>query len=181
MNPINWNNLAQALNNYTQHQGFTYLETPWLVAEETTRITFPEGTTKFSTPVGDLVGSGEQSFLEIRDTLAPGRYCTITPCFREEEIDDWHQHYFMKLELIKVGDVTQETLWEMIQSAKRVLETIAQRSDFDVIETEVGYDIELNGIELGSYGIRSYDDFTWVYGTGLAEPRFSKALQNDQA
>lgn len=177
MNCINWNNLAEALTHHTRRHGFTYRETPWLVAQETTRITFPEGTTKFATPVGDLVGSGEQSFLEIRETLAAGKYCTITPCFREEEIDDWHQHYFMKLELIQVGDVTREALREMIGAAKQVFESIAPGEEFEVVETGEGYDIEYRGIELGSYGIRVHDGFTWVYGTGLAEPRFSKALR----
>jgi hypothetical protein len=31
-----------------------------------------------------------------------------------------------------------------------------------------------NGFELGSYGVRQYHDITWIYGTGIAEPRFSK-------
>lgn len=31
-------------------------------------------------------------------------------------------------------------------------------------------------IELGSYGVRRAFFGTWVYGTGIAEPRFSKAL-----
>lgn len=30
-------------------------------------------------------------------------------------------------------------------------------------------------LELGSYGIGSYKDYKWVYGTGLAEPRLSQA------
>jgi hypothetical protein len=37
------------------------------------------------------------------------------------------------------------------------------------------YDIEINGIEVGSYGIRSVDDVQYIYGTGLALPRYSTA------
>jgi hypothetical protein len=44
------------------------------------------------------------------------------------------------------------------------------------VKTDVGYDLEINGIEVGSYGRREVGDFTWVYGTGLALPRFSQAL-----
>jgi len=32
-----------------------------------------------------------------------------------------------------------------------------------------------SNIELGSYGIGSYENYKWVYGTGLAEPRLSQA------
>ena len=39
------------------------------------------------------------------------------------------------------------------------------------------YDIEsCNGIELGSYGIREFAGFRWIYGTGVAEPRLSLCI-----
>jgi hypothetical protein len=41
------------------------------------------------------------------------------------------------------------------------------------VETEQGYDLECNGIEIGSYGIRSCEYLEWIYATGLAEPRMS--------
>lgn len=47
-------------------------------------------------------------------------------------------------------------------------------------KTEDGYDINLTVdgeiIELGSYGIRHHKSVLWAYGTGVAEPRFSSAL-----
>ena len=45
------------------------------------------------------------------------------------------------------------------------------------ISTDEGYDIVLNGIEVGSYGIRQHENLRWIYGTGIAEPRFSTALK----
>lgn len=39
-------------------------------------------------------------------------------------------------------------------------------------------DGELNGIEIGSYGYRSYRELHWIYGTGLAEPRFTLAQKS---
>ena len=39
------------------------------------------------------------------------------------------------------------------------------------------YDLVYRGIELGSYGIRRCSYLTWIYGTGVAEPRLSRALQ----
>jgi hypothetical protein len=36
-------------------------------------------------------------------------------------------------------------------------------------------DLEINGIEVGSYSRRSFGGISWTCGTGLAEPRFSMA------
>jgi hypothetical protein len=38
------------------------------------------------------------------------------------------------------------------------------------------YDLIYRGVELGSYGIRSCDYLTWIYGTGVAEPRLTRTL-----
>lgn len=55
------------------------------------------------------------------------------------------------------------------------------KSDLVVIPQNVASgiqkDIVFRGIELGSYGIREHKYLKWVYGTGLAEPRFSNVLQ----
>jgi hypothetical protein len=40
------------------------------------------------------------------------------------------------------------------------------------------YDIMLDGIEIGSYGHRTCLFCNWIYGTGLAEPRFSRINRN---
>lgn len=39
------------------------------------------------------------------------------------------------------------------------------------------YDLIYRGIELGSYGIHKCDFLHWIYGTGVAEPRFSRTLE----
>ena len=46
-----------------------------------------------------------------------------------------------------------------------------------VKETELGYDIEIKGHELGSYGIRECEFLKWIYGTGCAEPRLSSLIK----
>jgi aspartyl-tRNA synthetase len=50
-----------------------------------------------------------------------------------------------------------------------------------VVKTDFGFDIELNGIELGSYGIRRNQEnkLLWIHGTGLAEPRFSNVVNEN--
>ena len=45
------------------------------------------------------------------------------------------------------------------------------------VKTDEGYDLEINGIEVGSYGARYHAKIGWwAYGTGLAEPRYTTAM-----
>ena len=47
----------------------------------------------------------------------------------------------------------------------------------EIIKTDIGYDITINGEELGSYGIRKCEFLKWIYGTGCAEPRLSTLIK----
>lgn len=49
-------------------------------------------------------------------------------------------------------------------------------NNLDIIETEIGFDIEWGGYEIGSYGVRECDFLKWIYGTGCAEPRMSSLI-----
>lgn len=152
-----------------------------------------------------LIASGEQGFLYManKGQLPTGRYQAITPCFRNEPHDALHQKQFMKLELIDYTDT--HTPWKLAPDATELNERIEDMVDdaletFDILSQKkmtiravktddtaasrvpgtVAYDIEgqYEGkwIELGSYGARRAVFGTWVFGTGLAEPRFSKVL-----
>ena len=54
------------------------------------------------------MASAEQSFLELflNKKIEYGRYCGITPCFRDETVDYLHNNFFMKVELIDTLDTT---------------------------------------------------------------------------
>jgi hypothetical protein len=65
----------------------------------------------------------------------------------------------------------------MSQDALFFYRSIYEARDAAIIPTAQGLDIELGGIELGSYGYRSYGRLHWIYGTGFAEPRFSQAVR----
>jgi hypothetical protein len=43
-------------------------------------------------------------------------------------------------------------------------------------ETDIVAKINDKYFELGSYGIRNWNNLTWVYGTGLAESRTSNVI-----
>lgn len=136
--------------------------------------------------------------MDAKKLAAPtnGDYCAITPCFRNEsKLDDLHQSYFMKLELISWVPEDGKFVEQEI-ALHRMISTVQKFFDQEGLETEVirneelangdplcveknAFDIvSLHGtVEVGSYGIRQHPEVgRWIYGTGLAEPRFSYAL-----
>ncbi|AXQ68679.1 histidyl tRNA synthetase [Caulobacter phage CcrPW] len=195
---IDWSLLARAVDFY-QAQGFKYVEMPWAVSRESVAITCPKP--EFTAEVdglGSLVGSAEQSFLhmDLAGKLGKGRFCALTPCFRLGDYeDDLHHPYFMKVELyannaegisVMMGDeevappearamMSLLHMMSIVGQFNRSELTAEELANVHGVQTAEGYDIELNGIEIGSYGVRQHGDHTWVYGTGVAEPRFSQA------
>jgi hypothetical protein len=170
---INYQILADAIEFY-KINGFQEIPVPWIITEESINITKPID--KQSLPFLNkfLVGSAEQSFLEIRNTLKPGTYQATTPCFRDEIIDELHHNYFIKTELIETNPKNPKYSLEYILSTANKF--FQQYQQTHITKTQEGYDININNIEVGSYGIRTYKDFTWVYGTGVALPRLQQTL-----
>ena len=124
--------------------------------------------------------------------LVPGFYQTITPCFREETYDVLHSKHFMKLELISVEpkyaiddlEFIKKTVNSVLeQYIKDIFFVETRQSYYDktIIAGSKTYDLvtKINDeeVELGSYGIRKAQVGTWVYGTGIAEPRSSKVIR----
>jgi hypothetical protein len=182
---------------YQLKGGYKYIHTPWTVREEISNITKPEDRRNFIVKGSALVASGEQSFMQLMydGEIEPGKYCTVTPCFRDEDNEtEFHKTYFMKTELIyweKYDPVSVEqnerfdrVRCDMIDICKSFyslylpveeetldinLTTTNHYNLSDIISVEGRY-------ELGSYGIRIHNGFIWVYGTGCAEPRLSNVI-----
>lgn len=179
--PIDYRALAGALDHYTGHD-YPYMEAPWVVSSAAMNATLPAGDEATRTQYGELVGSAEQSFIEL---MMRGREvtkaCAITPCFRlEPRYDELHHGYFIKLELIDT-DATVANLRAMIEVARSLFEKY-----MEVEVVEMGnemYDIvdSRHGIELGSYGFREMNERRFIYGTGLALPRLTTALQRQES
>ena len=180
---IDYKLLGQAVSFY-EERGFKYVEVPWAVEKEAIRATLPEdfpymeiaekvdGRLLPSNGENCLVGSAEQGFLALN--LLPGKYVGVTPCFRIEPKQDlFYQEMFMKVELY--SNHPNMKVEEFIKSA----ELFFQEHSYGTtrrLETRDGTDLMLADIEIGSYGERLHDDLgRWVYGTGLALPRFSVA------
>lgn len=186
---VNWLVLGKAFELYIDLYGYKKVDDlPWIVDKDIHYITCDiDNRIFFESENRTFVGSAEQSFLQLEKDKKLGKGCFIacSPCWRREKnIDELHQNYFMKIEIYKNIDVTEHGLDRLISDCYSVFQQFCSESDeLEIVKTTEGFDIELNGIEIGSYGIRRYQDIEWIYGTGLAEPRFSvarsKNLKND--
>src|ERR1700722_19548558 len=96
---------------YYKTNGFEYIEVPWTVDESISNMTKPDYKKNFFLKEKSLVGSAEQSFMQLikENKLNYGKYITTTPCFRDEIVDDLHKQYFMKTELI-VYDISDNLI-----------------------------------------------------------------------
>lgn len=176
--PIDYIKIGEAIK-YYKKVGFSYIDVPWDTPRKYRETTFigedfnPIGEDRF------LVGSAEQSFIYLADIskLKYGAYVACTPCFRSDEIDDTHQQYFMKVELFDTNDTSIRRLNHIVKLAFNFYSSYIP---VIIIETSKNnYDIETTtGIELGSYGIRGWRGLEWIFATGLAEPRLSKAMKH---
>lgn len=184
LNEASVGRLHQALS-YWREKGYEYRGLPWVVPQKYTDFTKPPMVTSIDpmTEQGTLVASGEQSFLQLWDQglLIGGRgYVGWTPCFRNEpQFDKLHHFYFIKAELFYPMPVdAAKILNEQVQGALQLFsELLGGEEGLSTRTITVDQlDIEFQGLELGSYGIRQLPGGgEYVYGTALAEPRFSFA------
>lgn len=179
---IDYKKIYESIEFYT-NLGYSRIESPWVVSVESILVTLPNGQIPMilNDNQNGLVGSAEQSFIEMnKNGLLPfGQIQSVTPCFRDEKEDLYHQKWFIKNELIvtsEYGKLTKLQLESVISDAKSFFEKFVEK--VEVVKTENGFDIEYNGIELGSYGKRKSKNFEWIYGTGCAEPRLSIAMNS---
>lgn len=180
---IDWSLIGEATNWYKAN-GYRYIDVPWWCSSQAHRVTCPAEFAVYHAGMAEeddafFVGSAEQALLHmaIKGELEPGKYVATTPCFRAEPvITDTHKRVFMKVELMNYGSKAYK---ELMNDA----ETFMERYSHDIkrVETDIGFDLELNGIEVGSYGWREHPlvPEPWSYGTGVAEPRFSYAARKD--
>ncbi len=176
---INYQIISDSIN-YYKESGFERIESPWTVSEYIDNITKPKDIISFQLKHNDkcLVASGEQSFLYLylKDFLPKGQFQTTTPCFRFESFDYSHTKYFIKNELIKTDVVNDNELDKIVELCFNFFKKYIPK--IEIIKTDIGFDIEFNGNELGSYGMRENEYLRWIYATGCAEPRLSRIIDS---
>ena len=179
---------------------YQLIDVPYHVPHAYVRATLPEGRVALMHSATDsYVGSAEQSFLLLSNQgkLKPGeRYQALTPCSRDEEPDETHLRVFLKLELFEllrplgtddhgvkaIGNIEKQVI-NIAQHAHVAYAALVDEDlQCDLVKTDddislVSYDLYLGGMEIGSYGVRQMPDSTghYLYGTGLALPRFEQA------
>jgi hypothetical protein len=183
--------LLQEALAYWRELGYLFVDLPWVIERHYIEATRPSGApVGLETPYGFLVASGEQSFLKLASEgklhEAPG-YIGWTPCFREEPAFTQLQHLgFLKAELhIPVESVAHglEALPRLLTRQQELFENLAQMMNYYEAEITLEIisaqqtDILVNGVEVGSYGVRSFEGRSYLYGTALALPRFTQALR----
>lgn len=195
---IDYRFVAEAFFYYSK-RGYEHVEAPWVVSKDAINATCP---TSGNLVTGDtFVASGEQSFLEmIRNGKLEyaGLYQCATPCYRpwDKDRSPIHHEQFFKVELIfthgeniidddsvydeQYAKITNDAL-EFFRKFVPNVEIVPTTDDprFEC-RTIVSSDIMTKeGMELGSYGIRTHPKFgSWVYGTGVALPRLQTAIND---
>lgn len=181
---INYEVISKSIDFY-ESKGYKRIEAPWWVPEEIMMFTAPKDRSakellyKLEKNQKCLVASAEQSFLYMANQglLAPGTYQAVSPCFRDEVQGPGRRKFFMKNELINTENVNRDTLVDMIEHALEFFQSVVPNEKLLRTETtKEGYDINYDGVEIGSYGIRENAILKWVYATGVAEPRLSYAI-----
>lgn len=191
MENVDWGLIADATK-YYQSNGFGYIETPWVTSIDSLKITCPMNENIYTVGghgnlakhlYGGLVGSAEQGFIELslEDKIQVGRrYVSAGPCFRNETVDKLHQTQFFKVELFCKTNEQEKASAEAKHMLSAAYSYMVLKSPVrpEVVDEGHGWDIIINDIEVGSYGYRYHEDIGyWAYGTGLAEPRFTQALE----
>ena len=167
------NTLRDAINFY-ETLGYVPVWVPHVVDTDVSAQTKPANVPDIPHVHGKVYSaSAEQGFLQLykEGALNPGKYMAVTPCIRpERELSNTYYTCFLKLELFSFGEGIEYN--ELLNDARVFMSSYIK--EVLVETTEEGKDIIAKGIELGSYGKRSFPDgIEYVYGTGLAEPRFT--------
>lgn len=173
---------------YFGKNGFIQVEVPWRVSKEAINRTF-DSNLAFKSGDKFLVGSAEQGLIELilNNQLNSSMIMSVSPCFRNEKEDYYHQQEFIKLELMYLSnseitnDYVNFKIFRQIVLGFLTKELRINASDIVIKETDdnislYSEDILINGIEYGSYGIRRINEKYYIYGTGIALPRASKIL-----
>lgn len=173
-------NLLYSAMTYFKNCGYRFITVPMLVDEDIVRLTMPSDRIPKFHADKCYVGSAEQSIYQLikEGKDLPPKVLAITPCQRDEEVlDDLHQEIFLKIELactdnsMSYRDIANDVMSFYSQFTDKA--KIVDFTDFDN-----SCDLEINGIEVGSYGQREYKGRIINFGTGLALPRFTQAIHH---
>ena len=174
--------LIYSAMSFFKDKGYRFITVPMLVDEDIVNLTLPKDCNAKFHLDKCYVGSAEQSIYQLikEGNDLPSKVLAITPCHRDEkDIDELHLEIFLKIELVCTDNT--HTYHDI---ANDVMEFYGQLTDkakiVDFVDFDNTCDIEINNIEVGSYGMREYNGRIIHFGTGLALPRFLQAINHVQ-
>lgn len=185
---IDWSLIKEACLYYS-NLGYQQTEVPWVIPENYSKTTKPHENQSFvqdkaifENQHNELIGSAEQGFiyLLLNKLITYGKFFSVSPCFRFDNYDETHFPWFIKLELFIYPENilnSENILSQTIDESFNFFKLYSIKNPEIIKFSDSLYDINLNKIEVGSYGIRSINSYSYVYGTGLALPRFTSANQ----
>lgn len=164
--------LLSTAMNYYMMRGYKPLSAPMLVDKDIVETTLPEGKKAKQHLDKFYVGSAEQSFYQlVKQGFKPeGSYMMVTPCQRDEIPSESNLEIFLKLELISMD----KTAFNIAKDAFEFYTILGSEVKTVITEDFSCFDLEIGGVEVGSYGARIFNGMVINYGTGLALPRFSQ-------
>lgn len=171
--------LTKSIEFVTKEYGFVeYTKLPWHVSNLAIKMT-----TNFKphkTMDGNFVGSAEQSFIELmlnNKLDKEVRYVAISPCLRNDNINEIHDRQFYKAELFSCSEsydyrddfikIAKDCMKKFIDDKIKITEQVIDCNQTDLL---------INNIEVGSYVSKFYNGKKWTCGTLIAVPRFNIAI-----
>lgn len=172
---------------YYESLGFTQIEVPWIVNRVYMEITSPVPGVGCAIGLENgqdyLVCSAEHGFIrqallcELKERTP---FYAVSPCFRDEIRDETHSTWFMKMELFELNTERRckASAYKWANFARDFYANECGIRLPYVMETDIGWDVMFEDLELGSYGVRQLMGREWcAYGTGVALPRVSLAQE----
>ena len=173
--------LIYSAMSFFKDKGYRFITVPMLVDEDVVNLTLPSDCSAKFHLDKCYVGSAEQYIYQLikEGKDLPSKVLAITPCQRDDGIDEFHQEIFLKIELACTDNtVTYHDIAIDVMEYYNTLTDNAKYVDFTDFDNTC--DIEINGVEVGSYGMREYNGRIIHFGTGLALPRFLQAINHVQ-
>lgn len=141
-------------------------------------------------------GSAEQGFLDVYPNLKPATfYMHCNTCYRPKDNgkSEYHSPKFNKLELfMKLPDIPYGQYNEIITLVVRnYVENYGLKEEYfarvnvsppdksGLCTTHLQYDLMYKDVELGSYGMRSYKGYRWLFGTLFTDFRVEKLMSQE--
>lgn len=176
---------------YYSNIGYKHISVPTMVEADVMNSTLPPSAILDKKPEGTKqlfhVASAEQSFIQmLKNGWKPKDiyYQAVSACHRpfDKNKGELYQEWFIKLELFFYNTSYLDLLSDALDLySKDLFGDEDNSSKINVVHTNIGHDLIVENIEIGSYGARHINVggkyFEFSYGTGYVPFRVQKVKE----